>query len=780
MQKRITWLFGLILWSAWGLALATTEMPQGLGGGFNAARHAIEKQGEEHIARNHRNKQRIAFRDGGIAVSPLAVDPNHDPGWTWGMRLMGYGTPEDIKAIATAQRHVVGTRLEYRHGPITEWYENKPAGLEQGFTLRQPPMAGAADLVLVLALQGGLSPAWEIPGKSVRFHTPAGDYALTYRDLKVIDARGDSLPARLAIGPDRLEIHLDAHDAAWPIIVDPLVVNQQAKLNASDGASGDNFGASSVALSDDTALVGAPYDVDDVNLNYGAAYVFIRSGGTWSQQAKLTAEGDWWFLCDRFGWSVALSGDTALVGCSTDSAYIFTRTDGTWSLQARLDADYKRFVDDRFSYSVALSDDTALVGAVDAQGNVGGSGAAYVFTRSGGTWSQQAKLIAADGDMSDAFGWSVALSGDSAVIGAKGDRVEGTYSGSAYVFTRSGGTWSQQAKLTASDGADFDQFGCSVALSDDTTLVGNNRGDGNDTNSGAAYVFTRSGGTWSQQAKLIASDGNGFDLFGDSVALSGNTALVGAWANDDSGHSSGSAYIFTRSGSTWSQQAKLTAADSAADDFFGHSVALSGDTALVGAPFDDDNGTDSGSAYVFALADNDDNGITNWVSIQGNVRTVDGIPVCALVLANGQYMFSCDGNGAYRLNVPLDDQGQVTLFAFADGFAPYRVTAAPAGLPTVVQTRTADPGSPLIAMTPDMACAGNNWVHLSGAIESFEGDPLCALVLANGQHMFSCGASQGRYDRTVPVDENGNITLFGFADGFQPYSEIFVAPNCEP
>jgi hypothetical protein len=167
-----------------------------------------------------------------------------------------------------------------------------------------------------------------------------------------------------------------------------------------------------------------------------------------------------------------------------------------------------------------------------------------------------------------------------------------------------------------------------------------------------------------------------------------------------------------------------------------------------------------------------------WVSIRGNVRATNGIPVCALALANGQYMFSCDGNGTYSLNVPLDDQGQVTLFAFADGFAPYRITADPTNLPAVVQTQTADPGSPLIAMTRSMECAGNNWVRLSGEIESFEGDPLCALVLANGQHMFSCGASQGRYDLTVPVDENGNITLFGFADGFQPYSETSMAPQC--
>ena len=169
-----------------------------------------------------------------------------------------------------------------------------------------------------------------------------------------------------------------------------------------------------------------------------------------------------------------------------------------------------------------------------------------------------------------------------------------------------------------------------------------------------------------------------------------------------------------------------------------------------------------------------------WVPIKGNVRLANGTPVCAMVLANGQYMFSCDGTGAFNLNVPLDGQGQITLFAFADGFAPYRITAAPAGLPALVRSVTAAPGSPLISTTRELACAANNWVRITGEVESFGGAPLCAMVLANGQHMFSCGASQGRYDLTVPADENGHITLFAFADGFQPYSETFIAPECSP
>jgi hypothetical protein len=168
-----------------------------------------------------------------------------------------------------------------------------------------------------------------------------------------------------------------------------------------------------------------------------------------------------------------------------------------------------------------------------------------------------------------------------------------------------------------------------------------------------------------------------------------------------------------------------------------------------------------------------------WVPIEGNVRLANGTPVCAMVLANGQYMFSCDSNGTYSLNVPLDDNGEITLFAFADGFAPFSTTLVPSVFPFSVYMQTAAPNSPLIAMTHAVACAGSpNWVHLTGTIESYDSQPLCAMVLSNGQQMFSCDASLGQYDLTVPVDENGNVTLFGFADGFQPYRETFVAPQC--
>jgi len=210
------------------------------------------------------------------------------------------------------------------------------------------------------------------------------------------------------------------------------------------------------------------------------------------------------------------------------------------------------------------------------------------------------KVTASDGAAGDLFGISMALSGDTALVGAWAHDVGANANqGSAYVFVRSGSTWSLQQKLTASDGATGDEFGFSVALSGDTALIGAPTVDiGANLNQGSVYVFVRSGSTWSQQSKLTASDGAAGDWFGYQVALSSDTALVGA-TNDTIGANAyqGSAYVFTRSGTTWSQQAKLTASDGAADDQFGNSVALSGDTALVGAADDNVGGNNQqGSA----------------------------------------------------------------------------------------------------------------------------------------------------------------------------------------
>jgi hypothetical protein len=265
-----------------------------------------------------------------------------------------------------------------------------------------------------------------------------------------------------------------------------------------------------------------------------------------------------------------------------------------------------------------------------------------VFVRSGTSWSQQAKLAPIGVTLYDFFGYAVAISGDTAVVGAIGDDDNGAESGSAYVFVRSGTSWPQQAKLMPTDGAADDHFGGTVAISGDTAVVGAPFDDDNASQSGSAYVFVRSGTSWSQQAKLTASDGAEDDFFGGAVAISEDTVVVGSASDDDNGSQSGSVYGFVRSGTSWPQQAKLTAADGAADDGFGYAVAISGNAAVVGAGGDDDNGSTSGSAYVYALAlSNGDACTTNEACASG--FCTDG--VCCDTACNGQCL-ACNNAGS--------------------------------------------------------------------------------------------------------------------------------------
>jgi hypothetical protein len=257
---------------------------------------------------------------------------------------------------------------------------------------------------------------------------------------------------------------------------------------------------------------------------------------------------------------------------------------------------------DWFGRSVSVSGDTAVVGAPSDDDNGTRSGSAYVFRRTGSSWTQAQKLLPGDGAANDLFGTSVSVSGDTAVVGALYDDDNGAGSGSAYVFRRTGSSWTQAQKLLPGDGTADVVFGASVSVSGDIAIVGA-PGDGqNDFEPGSAYVFTRTGSSWTQEQKLLPADGTEYDFFGYSVSVTGDTAVVGAYGDDDNGTSSGSAYVFTRVGSRWTQVHKLLPGDGAADDHFGYSVSVSGDIAVVGAYEHADHGTASGSAYVFVLS----------------------------------------------------------------------------------------------------------------------------------------------------------------------------------
>ena len=391
---------------------------------------------------------------------------------------------------------------------------------------------------------------------------------------------------------------------------------EEARLIASDAAAADTLGYS-VAASGDTVVVGAPLADEGADINQGAAYVFVRVGTTWSQQAKLVASDG--AAADQFGVSVAIDLNTAVVGANLDdvasasnrgSTYVFLRTGTTWAQQAQLLAS-DGLAADEFGHSVAISGDTVVVGAPnDRNGSTDGAGSVYTFLRTGTTWAQQQGPIGtSDMAANDNFGWSVAIDNNTVVAGANLDDAAATDQGSAYVLTRSGTTWTQQAKLVASDPAASDNFGQSVAIDLNTAVVGA-VGDDTDpsTNDGSAYVFLRTGTTWALQQRLGASDRADSDFFGDSVAISGDTVVAGA-DGDDVGSTTdqGSAYVFTRSGTTWSQQLKLTASNGAADDRFGGSVGISGDKVVAGAP---NTRLSTASAYAFRrLPDPDGDGV---------------------------------------------------------------------------------------------------------------------------------------------------------------------------
>ncbi len=389
--------------------------------------------------------------------------------------------------------------------------------------------------------------------------------------------------------------------------------DEWATLEPSDGASGDKFG-SSAAVDGDVYVVGAP-ERDEYGQWSGAAYVYRFDGETWIEEAKLVAPDG--AAYDRFGHSVAISGDTILVGAKTHdalgassgAAYVFHYDGTSWVEDAKLLAsDGEAYA--HFGASVALSGDTVLIGADYPYVDVDQPGAAYVF-RYDGAWVEEAKLMASDPSPLNHFGYSVSLDGDAALIGAHGDDDMGNGAGAAYVFRFDGSTWAEEAKLLASDGAASDIFGTAVSVSGDTALIGARSDDDSGTSSGSAYVFRFDGTSWLEEAKLLAYDGAEGDRFGESVAVSGNIALVGA-PYDNSSSEYGSAYVFQFDGAAWNAEAKLW--DYWSDSNTGYSVAIASDFAVVGAPYL--TGDSPGKVFVFrGLGDCNGNGVLDMCDV---------------------------------------------------------------------------------------------------------------------------------------------------------------------
>ena len=395
----------------------------------------------------------------------------------------------------------------------------------------------------------------------------------------------------------------------------------------------------------------------------------IYSLTAWNQAKKIQASDAQ--TNDYFGRSIAVNGDWALVGAygedtggsNTGSAYLFRREGSTWVQKQKIQASDAQ-ANDYFGFSIAINGDWALVGAYGEDTGGSKAGSAYLFHREGNTWVQKQKIQASDTQAGDKFGYSVAINGDWALVGAYGEDTGGSNAGSAYLFQMEGSAWVQKQKIQASDAGASDYFGRSVAINGDWALVGAYQEDTGGSNAGSAYLFQMEGSAWVQKQKIQASDAGASDYFGRSVAINGDWVLVGAHGEDTGGSSAGSAYLFHREGNAWVEKQKIQASDAQTSDYFGYSVAINGNWALVGAYGEDTGGSSAGSAYLFHLEGN------TWMEKQkiqaSDAQASDyfGYSVAingdwALVGAHGEDTGGSNAGSTYLFQIKT--AGQITL-----------------------------------------------------------------------------------------------------------------------
>ncbi len=591
---------------------------------------------------------RVGFSRRGVTVA--------SGGARLSMALSAYGyASAQVSAAATTPR-ASANRVSYAHGSLTEWFANGPLGLEQGFDVSARPIAGSGPLTFSLALSGNL--AASLQGGSLLLD--GRGVALRYGGLLATDARGRVLHSWLELAGDELLIRVDDRGASYPLQIDPFL--QQAELSASDGEEGDELGLS-VADSEDTIVVGAPFHPTGGNMEQGEAYVFARPESGWAnatQTAELISEKGQ--PGERFGKAVAVSGNTIVVGAP----------------------------------------DREVITGHNEQGAV------YVFVKPASGWAgspkQAAELTAENGEVSEFFGESVAVSGETIVAGAPQRKVGGhEHQGAAYVFTMPKGGWAnmhQTAELTASKGAENDDLGHSVAVSGDTVLAGApSHKVGEHADQGAAYVFVMPASGWAgsltQTAELTAGNGAANDHLGDAVAVSGDTVLAGAPLRTVTNTRQGAVYVFIMPSSGWTgslnETAELTAGNGNAEDHLGEAVAVSGDTVLAGAPGHEvGKHEEQGAAYVFEQPPSISisspvNGATytqgQVVAAEYSCPTAPGTTVtCSGTVANGAPI-ETRTLGAHTFTVSVIDSDALSA---TPGSISYTVVAAPVTVPVSV------------------------------------------------------------------------------------------------
>jgi hypothetical protein len=580
-----------------GLPLVAQGMVSAALGGDSRAYHVFGLR-----AINPAQRLRVRFSGQGVEIVSARAHVS--------LRLVAYGRGTALRKPGPASVSVHENRVNYVYGRFAEWFANGPRGLEQGFDVAAPPRGERGPLTFALTLSGRIHARLRRGALLLK-----GDGAsLRYGGLVAIDAHGHVLHSWLVLAGDRLLLRVDDRGARYPLRIDPFV--QQSELSDKPGASGEEFGEA-VAVSGRTLVVGTIQHMADMaastDVEPGAAYVFTAPASGWAharQAAILQAPRGQHE--EEFGRSVAISGNTIVIGAPfrqvgrhTDqgAAYVFVKPASGWrsatpttELTAAGGA-----VDEFFGESVAISGNTVLVGAPGRKvGKHAGQGAVDVFAvprfPRAGTPRQLAELTAPHGQANDALGVSVAISGPTIVAGADLHQVATTAEqGVAYIFAKHTTSWRnvrETAQLTDEHGEARELFGRTVAIWQNTVVVGAPERGGVNTQRGAAYVFVKPASGWAgsvtQTAELTASDPGKRDEFGSTVAISGGLIVAGA-----PGHATGknaeqgAGYAFVKPATGWTaatETGELIAKGGAEGDHLGRSVALSGDTILLGAP----------------------------------------------------------------------------------------------------------------------------------------------------------------------------------------------------
>jgi len=482
--------------------------------------------------------------------------------------------------------------------------------------------------------------------------------------------------------------------------------DEMIKIVTSDRAAGDLFGFT-MSLDGDRAAISSILDDEDIaggtTINeVGSVYIFELSGGAWIETARIVPNDI--DSIARFGTRISLDGDRVLIGSNlskTDesgndtlenagAAYIFDYNGGNWVQTAKLVAS-DRAIDDRFGYDVSLSGDKAVVGAffndTDEAGTntLSAAGAAYVFELSGGVWTETAKLVASDRAVADRFGLSLAMSGETILIGAynhDADALGGnplSNAGAVYVYNLVGGVWTETGKLVASNRESGDYFGHNIEMDGDRAIIGAYNRDVPLSQSGSAYIFEFIGGVWTETAALVPVDYGAFDHFGFSVDISGDRAIVGARYEDQDANyvntlfNAGSAYIFELDGGVWTETDKIVASDRGVEDQFGVAVGISGDMVMVGSYNDDEDGSggntlnNSGSVYAFNICNSNPevtvspNNTLTATATGASYQWVDCDNGNAIIPSETNQTFTPTANGNYAVIVTIGNCTETSI-----------------------------------------------------------------------------------------------------------------------